>query len=89
MSGWEEFYTEPHIATQGEDVYVTDSYNHRFARYRDGTLAGVWGKTGSGSGDMNRPIGIASGETGELFISDTLNNRIQKFQVPAAEPSAG
>ncbi len=86
VSGWEEFYTEPYVATQGEYVYVTDSYNHRFARYRDGKLDGVWGRTGSGSGDFNRPIGIAIRAPGEVFVSDTMNNRIQKFDIPEAAP---
>ena len=82
LSGWEEFYTEPYVATLGEDVLVTDSYNHRFARYREGELIGVWGKTGSGKGDVNRPIGIAAEQPDVVFITDMLNNRIQKFDIP-------
>ena len=77
--GWEEFYTEPYVATHGGDVWVTDSFNHRFALYRGGKIAGSWGKTGSGSGEFNRPIGIAVDGSGNVFVSDTLNNRIQKF----------
>ena len=78
----EEFYTEPYVATLGDDVFVTDSFNHRFARYDDGKLTGVWGKTGSGSGEFNRPIGIAAAPDGSIYVSDTMNNRIQKFEVP-------
>jgi uncharacterized protein (TIGR03663 family) len=81
--GWEEFYTEPYIDTLGEDVFVTDSYNHRFARYRDGKLTGVWGRTGKGPGEMNRPIGIAVMPPNIVYVSDTLNHRIQKFEVPS------
>jgi sugar lactone lactonase YvrE len=81
--GWEEFYTEPYIDTLGEDILVTDSYNHRFARYRDGKLTGVWGRTGKGPGDMNRPIGIAAMPPNIVYVSDTLNHRIQKFEIPA------
>jgi len=79
--GWEEFYTEPYIALDGPAVYVTDSHEHRFARYTDDKLTGVWGKTGSGDGEFNRPIGIAIGG-GRLYISDTFNNRIQVFDLP-------
>ena len=64
VRGWDEFYTEPYVATDGSDVYVTDSYNHRFARYRNGQLERVWGKGGNGVGDFNRPIGIAAAGSG-------------------------
>lgn len=84
--GWDEFYTEPYVATRGDDVFVTDSFAHRFARYNDNKLSGTWGRSGSGtSGEFNRPIGIAVAPDGSVFISDTLNNRIQKFEVPAVE----
>jgi len=85
--GWDEFYTEPYIATRDDDVLVTDSFMHRFARYDDNKLTSSWGRSGSGSGEFNRPIGIAVGPDGSVFVSDTLNNRIQKFELPA--PVAG
>jgi len=83
--GWEEFYTEPYVATVDDDVLVTDSFSHRFARYNDKQLTGVWGRTGAGPGEFNRPIGIAVAPDGSVFVTDTLNNRIQKFKLPAAE----
>jgi DNA-binding beta-propeller fold protein YncE len=80
--GWDEFYTEPYLSVRGEDTLVTDSYNHRFARYRSANFAGSWGKSGSGAGDFNRPIGIAADATGNVYVSDTFNHRIQKFRLP-------
>ncbi|HUI25171.1 MAG TPA: flippase activity-associated protein Agl23 [Candidatus Kryptonia bacterium] len=80
--GWEEFYTEPYIAVNDKDVYVTDSNNQRFARYTDKQFSGAWGKSGSGSGDFNRPIGIAVDQQGNVYVSDTMNHRIQKFTRP-------
>lgn len=87
--GWDEFYTEPHVAIHGNDVLVTDSYNHRFARYDEGKLTGAWGRSGTGSGEFNRPIGIAAAPDGSVYVSDTLNNRIQKFELPppSAQPA--
>jgi len=79
VSGWEEFYTEPNLALLGSDLLATDSYNHRCARYTDGTLVSSWGKSGSGRGDFNRPIGIATDKQGNVYVSDTLNQRVQKF----------
>lgn len=85
ISGWEEFYSEPYLALLGTDLLATDSFNHRCARYVDGTLVYAWGKSGSGSGDFNRPIGIATDAQGNVYVSDTMNNRIQKFTLPPPE----
>ena len=85
VSGWEEFYTEPYVAVHGGDVYVTDSHNHRFARYRDGKLTGVWGHTGAGGGEFNRPIGIAIDSNGIVYVADTMNHRIQRFEISGGE----
>ena len=82
VSGWEEFYSEPYMAMLGDDMVVTDSYNHRCARYADGTLVYSWGKTGSAPGDFNRPIGIATDAQGAVYVADTMNNRIEKFVLP-------
>jgi DNA-binding beta-propeller fold protein YncE len=86
--GMEEFYTEPYLATRGDEIFVTDSYMHRFARYENNKLTGTWGRTGSAPGEFNRPIGIAVGPDGSVFVSDTMNNRIQKFDVPPASAAA-
>ncbi len=72
--GWEEFYTEPYLAVDGESVYVTDSHNHRFARYRDNKLDGSWGSTV----EFNKPIGIAVNPQGEIYIADTFNHTVDK-----------
>ena len=37
---------------------------------------------GSGKGDFNRPIGIATDAQGNVFVADTMNHRIQKFVLP-------
>ncbi len=74
VSGWEEFYTEPYVATDGDAVYVTDSHSHHFARYRDGKIDGFWGRAGL----FNKPIGIAINGPGEVFLADTFNHSIKK-----------
>jgi sugar lactone lactonase YvrE len=83
--GMEEFYTEPYLSIAGAVFYITDSYNHRFARYRDGNLTGTWGKSGSGNGEFNRPIGIAADTSGNVYVSDTMNHRIQKYSLGSDE----
>jgi uncharacterized protein (TIGR03663 family) len=81
--GWEEFYTEPYLSASGDQIYVSDSYGHRFARYAGSEkLTGQWGRSGTGRGDFNRPIGIAAAPDGAVYVADTMNNRVQKFRPP-------
>jgi len=83
VSGWEEFYSEPYVAVTNDGAYVvTDSYNHRCARYVDGKLDTSWGKTGKGVGEFNRPIGIATDNQGAVYVADTMNHRLKKFFLP-------
>jgi uncharacterized protein YjiK/fibronectin type 3 domain-containing protein len=39
----------------------------------------TWGTTGSGNGQFNYPSGIAVDSTGEVFVTDEENHRVQKF----------
>jgi DNA-binding beta-propeller fold protein YncE len=38
-----------------------------------------WGQPGSGDGQFNSPSGIAVDSVGNVYVADTANNRIQKF----------
>jgi hypothetical protein len=38
-----------------------------------------WGSPGSGDGQFNYPVGIAMDASGNLYVADEKNNRIQKF----------
>jgi len=86
IAGWDEFYTEPYLAMLGDDLLATDSYAHRAARYANEQLAYVWGKSGTDNGFFNRPIGITADSKGTVYVSDTLNHRIQKFDPPPVQP---
>jgi DNA-binding beta-propeller fold protein YncE len=69
-------------------VYITDSAfsfspdpgNHRVQEF---TTAGVfvtkWGSLGSGNGQFRYPQGAAVDASGNIFVVDFLNNRVQKF----------
>lgn len=39
----------------------------------------TWGNPGTSDGHFNKPIGLALGTTGIIYVSDTDNNRIQCF----------
>ncbi len=38
-----------------------------------------WGSQGSGDGEFSSPEGVAADANGNVYVTDTLNNRIQKF----------
>lgn len=67
-------------------IYVADSRNHRIQRFaEDGTSLNVWGSFAdvlSGDapqGTFNEPWGIAVGQDGSVYVTDTWNHRVQKF----------
>ena len=40
---------------------------------------GSWGETGSDPGEFLSPTGLAIDRTGNLYVADTINLRVQKF----------
>ena len=38
-----------------------------------------WGSTGTGDGQFDQPVGVAADSTGNVYVADTNNDRIQKF----------
>lgn len=50
-----------------------------FAWASDGTYLTSWGSLGSSNGQMNRPHDVAVGPTGDIFVMDALNSRVQRF----------
>jgi predicted membrane-bound mannosyltransferase/DNA-binding beta-propeller fold protein YncE len=73
------------IAADGT-IYVADSLNHRIQRFsQDGLLIDEWGSYANvlegeaPGGTFNEPWDVAVAEDGSIFIADTFNHRIQKF----------
>ena len=44
-----------------------------------GQVLAVWGKLGNDNASLNLPTGIAVGPTGDVWVADSLNNRVLKF----------
>jgi sugar lactone lactonase YvrE len=66
--------------------YVADSRNHRIQHFSaDGQIINSWGTFGdvnageAPGGSFNEPWGVAVGPDGSVYVSDTWNGRIQKF----------
>jgi len=73
------------IAPDGT-IFVADSLNHRIQQFSaDGILLNVWGSFASTlegdapGGTFNEPWDVAVGQDGSVYVADTFNHRIQKF----------
>jgi hypothetical protein len=44
-----------------------------------GTFVTTWGSFGSGAGQLNQPRGVGVDGSGNVFVGDTGNNRMEKF----------
>lgn len=79
--GWQSgVRNEPYLALDAEgSLYATDPANHRLLKFSpDGELLAVAGGMGAGPNQLNAPTGVAvSPATGNLFVVDTLNHRVQ------------
>jgi DNA-binding beta-propeller fold protein YncE len=72
------------ILDADKNLYIVDSQNHRIvfveSNFEQGRcLIGCSGKTESRSDQLSYPIGISFDRSGNLFISDSKNNRVLKF----------
>ena len=77
-------------ADRSGNIYVADSGNNRVQVFdANGTFVREWGSTckldtgegcvDGGRGQFNEPWGIAVGDDGSVYVSDTWNHRVQKF----------
>lgn len=80
-AGNTEFRSPEGLAVSGEDVYVADTWNHRVSRF---TRAGEWKSSVSG---FMGPRGIAVGKDGAVWVADTGNQRVVKYDAALANES--
>ncbi|MFC5471830.1 S-layer homology domain-containing protein [Cohnella suwonensis] len=86
-SGLGEFYYPSGVAVDSSgNVYVADSENNRIQKLTVST--GIWsewvksgGGYGSGLSEFNYPMGVAVDSSGNVYVADTYNSRIQKLTV--------
>lgn len=82
-----EFYYPRGLATGPDgEVYVADSGNNRIQKFgADGDVMHAWGKfgfawRGADIGKFDVPWGVSTDKDGNLYVADTSNSRIQKFE---------
>jgi len=70
-------------------IAVADTHYHRVVLFAaDGTVSGYLGSEGSGAGQFQFPVGVATDPGGNLYVSEYGgNDRVQKFS-PALKPLA-
>src|SRR5215467_9472299 len=59
-----------------KDSLPTSPLLHSLTPYR---FVQAWGDSGSGDGQFNLPQGVAVDGSGNVYVVDTWNSRIQKF----------
>ncbi|MCA1958887.1 MAG: SMP-30/gluconolactonase/LRE family protein [Nitrospira sp.] len=87
-----QFYYPRGLAVGPEGVlYVADSGNNRVQKFDlEGNVQKAWGKfgfawRGAEMGKFDVPWGVTTDSDGNVYVSDTSNARVQKFQ-PDGQP---
>jgi DNA-binding beta-propeller fold protein YncE len=70
------------IAIDEEILYVVDTHGHKIMLFskKDGSLLLSFGKNGTGKGEFNYPTNIFIDKDGLLYITDSMNFRVQIFE---------
>jgi sugar lactone lactonase YvrE len=64
------------------NLFVTEFFANKVRRYDAATnwaVGTVWGGTGTGAGQFNRPHGVAISPDGSVYVGDRDNYRTQRF----------
>jgi len=74
------------IVDSNDYMYISESGNSRITRWPPNStygecIAACTGTTGTASTQLNEPHSLAFDSDGSLYVSDTGNNRTQKFQI--------
>jgi len=69
------------ICVSGASIFIADTLNYRFQNIStSGTYQGKFGTQGAGDGQFNCPYGICVDANGDVYVTDSINRSIQKFE---------
>ena len=72
-----QLYCPSSLTISNNLVYVSEYGNYRVSVFdTKGTFLHCFGKRGSGEGELNSPRGITTDTFGNLYVSDSSNNRL-------------
>jgi DNA-binding beta-propeller fold protein YncE len=73
-----EFARPQSMVIDGDDLYITDSCNHRIVVFKtDGTFVRNMCSVGTGLGQLKFPYGLDEDREGHLVVAEFGNNRVQ------------
>jgi sugar lactone lactonase YvrE len=72
------------IATDGTNLFIASADNQIRKISTSGTLLDTFGSYGSGAEQLNTPRGITVDSSGDVWVADTGNNRLQRFDLTTA-----
>ncbi len=77
------------VLVAGDKLYVSDVADHEIEIYHrhSGERLGELGEEGAGPGELKFPSFLTAGPDGAVYVTDTMNFRIQKL-TPEGEPVA-
>jgi sugar lactone lactonase YvrE len=83
---WYSGATSGIMVAGNEYMYISEYGNSRITRWPPNAnygecIAACTGTTGTASTQLYEPYSLAFDSNGSLYVSDTGNNRIQKFQI--------
>ncbi len=67
------------VAANGDRLVIDRKANRLFVLNADNIVQTAWGGLGGGPGRFNDAWGVAIDSNGNIYVADTFNHRIQKF----------
>jgi len=79
----ESLVNKPYLATDGQRVFASDPEGYRILVFdKDGHPVLTFGRYGSDASGMDLPTGVAVDTSGRLWVTDTQNHRLLRFDNP-------
>lgn len=70
------------VNTNGSRIFIINESYSRIEEYNaSGALQAVYGSFGTGNTEFNRPQGLATDSAGMLYVLDTGNNRVVRYDI--------